>query len=321
MVFLKGYVNAVGHEIPGISAYHAGPANVFNIYRKYLTEARELISQQSNVLDAYAWGVTTGFESVTSGSSFGQHSRGYVASNYGALRATDTVAIDTSFTMLAELVRIDEGKSVYLSHILRALGRHEASLRWPRQTDGQSLYHRFRYMNPHIALPDAPDSAGVPVDGDVRFVSSVDGANVRFFLPLGGSEVLVTEGIDVLDDPAMRRFDHRTYTDPNRGEKTMQDRLYEDLVADIARFGFNRSNRAQLFELADRFAELARTNPSHFRAIQNDIIQTHKGVWQWGQWETLAQTVAAVEGELRAATRPLAPVGVRPPREIRSGSF
>ena len=320
MSFLRGYVNAVGHEIPGISAYHAGPANVFNIYRKYLTEARELISAESNVLDAYAWGVTTGFESVTRGSSFGEHSRGYVPSNYGALRATDSLAIDTSYTMRAELVQVRQGENVFLSQLLRALEDKGRRLHWPRQVADKSPYHGFRFLNPHIVLPDAPDSAGVPVNGDVRFVASVDGADVQFFLPLGASAVLAEEGLDVLDEGKMRRYDSSTYADPNRGEKTMYDRLYEELVADIARFGFNRSNRAQLFELADRFAELARENPSPYRIIQNDIIQTHKGVWQWGQWQTLAQTVAAVEGELRAATRPLTPLGVTPREQLRANS-
>lgn len=315
MVFLRGYANSVGHEIPGISAYHAGPANIFNIYRKYLTEARHLISPSSTVLDAYAWGVTTGFESVSDGSSFGEHSRGYVPSNYGALRATDTLAVDTSMTMRAELVQVAPGKQAFLSQLLRALEKHESTLGWPRQTVGKSPYHRFRFLNPHIALPDAPDSADVPVSGDIRFVASVDGADVRFFLPLGASTALEAEGLDVLDDDEMRRFDHATYADPNRGEKTMYDRLYDDLVGDISQFGFTRTNRAQLFELANRFAELERSNPSHYRQVQNDVIQTHKGVWQWGQWETLAHTVAAVEGELRAATRPVTPLGVPLPNE------
>lgn len=318
MVFLRGYVNSVGHEIPGISAYHAGPANVFNIYRKYLTEARDLIAPGASVLDAYAWGVTTGFASVTKGSSFGQHSRGYVPSNYGSLRATDSLMIDTTYTMRAERVQMRPGKQTYLSHILRTLDGHDDRLRWPRQVEDRSLYQRFRFLNPHLSLPDASDSLGVPVDGDVRLVSQVDGAAVRFFLPLGASAVLEEAGLNLLDPDKTRRYDENTFADPNRGEKTMYDRMYEDLVEDIGKFGFNRANRAQLFELANRFAELAQANPTHYRLVQNDIIQTHKGVWQWGQWETLAQTVAAVEGELRAAARPVAPLGVRLPDEVRS---
>lgn len=318
MVFLRGYANAVGHEIPGISAYHAGPANIFNIYRKFLTEARHLVSKDATVMDAYAWGVTTGFSSVTRGSSFGEHSRGYVPSNYGALRATEELEVDTAMTMRAELVQVEAGQQLFLSQILHALDGQESIVRWPQQVRDAPLYERFRFMNPHIALPDARDSTAVPVNGDVRFVASADGAAVRFFLPLGASDVLAAQGIHTLDDEAMRRFDGRTYQDPNRGEKTMYDRLYDDLVRDISRFGFTRANRAQLYELANRFAELARTNPSHYRQVQNAVIQTHKNVWQWGQWRTLAQTVSAVEGALRAESRPLTPLEVSRREGIRA---
>lgn len=35
---MRSYANAVGHEVPGLSAYHTGPANLFRIYRQFLTE-------------------------------------------------------------------------------------------------------------------------------------------------------------------------------------------------------------------------------------------------------------------------------------------
>ena len=81
-LLVRGYVNAVGHEIPGLSAYHTGPGNIFKLYRHYYTSA-ENFTHSSTVADAYAWAVTNGFDTVSEGSTFGSDSRGYVPPSTG----------------------------------------------------------------------------------------------------------------------------------------------------------------------------------------------------------------------------------------------
>src|SRR5690606_13580260 len=49
---LRGYANAVGHEIPGLSAYHAGPGNIFRIYRLFMESPSRFV-RGATVADAY----------------------------------------------------------------------------------------------------------------------------------------------------------------------------------------------------------------------------------------------------------------------------
>lgn len=283
---LRGYTNAVGHEIPGLSAYHAGPGNVFRIYRKFMDESG-MFHPAATVVDAYVWGITDGYASVSSGSSFGSYSRGYVPSAYGSLRATENLPVDTSKTMLAERVALRAGREVYLSHLLRTLEAHRDRLALPPDGNHQSLYLTFREMNPHIALPVAVD--GVPVRGDVRLVSTVKGKPVRFFLPLGATEALAGERL--LDPGATFRFDHATYTDLS--DRTDADRAYEALVQDIGRFGFTPRHRSRLLALKAEFEQLAARDPSPFRRAQLKIISIHERLWTSTPWDNLAATTAS----------------------------
>lgn len=306
---LRGYVNAVGHEIPGISAYHTGPGNIFKLLSVFLSHNQSSLSSSISVMDAYMWALTEGFETVSSNSSFGNYSRGYVASGYGALRAVDGEPVDTSHTVRAERVQIQPGKEIFLSHLLQALEDHEHQLSWGGLGDNEkSLYNRFRQLNLHISLPQASDSTGVPVSGDIRLVAEADGVPVRFFLPIGATRVLTENGLDVFDDKTVFRFDHTTYASPMYGEKTMWDRQYESLVADAAQFGFTRENRSELAELVDRFEELARENPSHYRKCQLQIIKIHEMAWSSSVWQNLASVTASVQGRLRAPARPIVPL-------------
>ena len=65
---IAGYRNAVGHEIPGLSAYHSGPGNIFMLYRTFLEQGRDFHTRESNVMDAYTWAITDGFDKLSSSS-------------------------------------------------------------------------------------------------------------------------------------------------------------------------------------------------------------------------------------------------------------
>jgi hypothetical protein len=304
-LLLRGYANAVGHEIPGISAYHTGPGNIFNLYRLYLGHEAAQVKSGSSVVDAYMWAVTDGFERVSATSSFKTHSRGYVPSAYGALRATQKLEIDTTQTIRVDRVHIRSGQSVFLSTLLDALGDAGAAMDWGPGTSGEmSVYERFRKMNPHIQLPRPADDGKVPANGDVRLVSAVNNSPVRFFLPVGATEKLAAAGINAIDDAQTFRFDQNTYTPDANGARTMWDRRYDELVADIRNWGFTRENRNRLNSLVRQFEELAREDPSHFRQAQLRIIKTHQMVWQAPQWQRLVEATEAALGRSRAPVRP-----------------
>ena len=300
---LAGYTNAVGHEIPGISSYHTGPGNIYMVYRMFLTENTGLFSPTSTVVDAYMWAVTTGYDEVSSGSSFKSYSRGYVASAYGALRATDDIPIDSTKTLEAERVQMQSGKQIFLSELLRVLDSSGAELDWGPNTQDQSMYNRFRFMNEHFALPDA-SGAGVDPRADVRFTAEAQGVPVQIFLPLGATSILKEAGLDVIDESQTFRYTRSTYGRPDPGEFTIWDRQYDDLVRDISNFGFNGENRSRLNFLVGRFRELAEENPSHYRKMQLEIIRTHQRIWQSSVFDKLASAVSAARGRLRTQPRP-----------------
>ena len=307
-LIMRSYVNAVGHELPGLSAYHAGPFNLFKIYQLYLTHGDT--EPAPNVLDAFVWGLTDGFPTVSRRSSFRAASRGYVPAVYGSFRATEVLPIDTTQTLRADLVQLAEGRSISLRRLLDAL---RADLNWPRSPDGTSRYNRFRALNPHFALPPAADSLGVPPGGDVHLTARADGAPVRFFLPPGASDQLAAAGLGVLDTAAIRRFDHRAFAPPSEAERTRWDRAYETLVQDIFYFGFTEQNRARLAEIKDHFDALATADPSPYRQAQRQIIHIHEDLWQSSWWSRLARTTTANAGRLRAPVSPPDPVKPRNP--------
>ena len=300
---LTGYKNAVGHEIPGISAYHTGPGNIFNVYRMFLTSETDQFSRSSSVMDAYMWAVTTGYDRVSSGTSFKTYSRGYVATIYGSLRATQALPIDSSETMEAERVQIRGGTHIFLSELLRTLEATDKRLDWGRDTDELDAYDRFRRMNQHFVLP-AGDGTGVDPRADVRLVSEAQGAPVHIFLPIGSAEALAEAGQDVIDESSIFRFTRETFLRPPAREVTVWDRQYQELVNDVANFGFTNANRQQLNVLVSRFRELANLNPSHFRQLQLEIIQTHQRIWQSGVFDKLAIAVNSARGRTRSEPLP-----------------
>ena len=155
---IAGYRNAVGHEIPGLSAYHSGPGNIFMVYRTFLEKGGDFHTRESTVMDAYIWAITDGFDQLSS-SSFRTHSRGYVASAYGSLRATESFPVDKAATLQVERVQLRDGERINLSRLLELL---------PPGADltETNAYDRFREHNPHFLLPERSENQpGVPPAG------------------------------------------------------------------------------------------------------------------------------------------------------------
>lgn len=297
---VRGYSNAVGHEIPGISAYHTGPGNIFVVYTNFLrAHAGRPEVRNTSVIDAYMWGVTSGFERIWAQSSFGPASRGYVLAIYGALRAVEEKPIDPEMTLLTERVQLAAGQQISLQSLLELLEPHEGRLEWGHGVDSGNAYERFRQLNPHIALPASGTDVQtlVPSGGNVRLSAVVGGNPVRFFLPYGATELLERIRPGLLNAQRTFRFNEDAFANPAvTGEKLRVDYEYEELVRDIANFGFTRSNQNRLERLYHQMVELAQQNPSQFRIAQLKIITIHRRVWQTRRFQELASAVQTVIG-------------------------
>lgn len=315
-LLVRGYANAVGHEIPGVSAYHTGPGNIFHLYQTYLrAQAGEENLASKSVIDAYMWGVTDGFERVRKQSSFGPHSRGYVLSAYGALRAQDESEIDPARSVHAEMIQLKPGKTITLEALLTALEPHGSRLNWGPENDADNLYTRFRKINPHFDIPvsGGEGPVSVPAAGNVTLRATADGEPVRFFLPEGANDVLQRTGQDLIEPKTFFPFNDETYPDPNKsGQKTAYDRAYDRLVEDTARFGFSTANNRRLNALYSKFQELAREDPTPYRVAQLQIITIHRRVWGTRAFRDLAGTVQNVLGN-RASSSAAAPAATTTP--------
>src|SRR5690606_28302477 len=121
MMLVRAYSNAVGHELPGISAYHTGPGNIFILYQSYIRAHAADPPTDGHVSDAYMWGVTDGFEAVDARSSLGPESRAYVLKAYGALRATEDELVDPAETFRGERVQLRPAAATTLARLLETL--------------------------------------------------------------------------------------------------------------------------------------------------------------------------------------------------------
>ena len=305
LMLVRAYANAVGHELPGVSAYHTGPGNIFRLYREYLRANPGLARQGKHVSDAYMWGVTDGFERVDAVSSFGPQSRVYVLKAYGALRATEDQLIDPGTTIQAERVRIRPGASIRLSELLTALEPHGRRLDWG-PIEGETLYERFRDLNPHMDLPRGT-SDGVPRSGDVRLTASAGNDPVRFFLPQGATSVLRNIGRDVIGES--KRFGPETFL-LSDDERTDVDRAYDRLVADAGEFGFTRATQRRLDRIHDQLQTLAAQNPdSRYRQTQAKVVRIHRSIWRTAAFRDLVsttETLLSVDPRVRIGREPIA---------------
>ena len=310
---IRGYSNAVGHEIPGISAYHTGPFNIFFIYDMYLEQQKNSFSAASTVMDAYLWALTEGFEDVSEDTGFRHYSRSYVATAYGSFKGTEDLPVDTTQTHLTERVQTRLGEDLYLSELIEALESVQHQLDWSFAPADSSLYMQFRSFNPHINLPAEKDSdtTRVPKGADVFLATRNLNRPVRFFLPLGASELLKEDGFDRFSDEHTFKFDHKTYS-ISVEDITIWDRQYAKLVEDVKFFGFTRENRDQLNVLVERFEKLSETQPSNFRNLQLKIIKLHQGLWRTRYWNDLANKTAALSGQVELADNapPPSPIGL-----------
>ena len=290
MMLVRAYANSVGHELPGISAYHTGPGNIFKLYGQYLRAHPELVQARGkHVSDAYMWGVTDGFERVDAVSSFGPHSRVYLLKAYGALRATEAESIDPGTTRRVERVQIRPGDSTTLRRLLTALEGKDRRVTWGEDLQDLPLYERFRQLNPHIALPVSP-TGEIPASGDVRFTASSGNDPVRFFLPAGATSVLRRVGLDVIG--TVTEFDEDTFL-IDASEMTRTDRAYARLVEDVGRFGFTRANQGRMEVIHDELQDLAQQQPdSRYRQTQAKIARIHRSIWRTKAFRDL---VAATE--------------------------
>lgn len=296
---VRGYANAVGHEIPGISAYHTGPGNINRVYREFIQHADDRRVQGSTVMDAYMWAVTEGYEHMSDRTSFGPFSRGYVAATYGSLRAMDDQPVDTSQTMLAERVQLRSGTRITLEEVLDALEERRDGLHHNYPGEEATMYEVFRWLNPHIPLPETRE---LTPQGNLRIVPISGGDPVRFFLPLGGVRALEAAGHDVVDPQHTFRFAHDAWA-PTDAEETEWDREYREIVDAARSFEFTDALRRQLFRLADRFEELADENPTDYRKSQLEVIQMHERLWRSEIFSKTADVVQAHQ-EVLDAPRP-----------------
>lgn len=319
-LLLKGYINAVGHEIPGLSAYHTGPGNIYKLYRYYLSES-PYYNSSSTVTDAYIWAATEGFETVREGTSFGPFSRGYIPSAYGALTAHDRQPLDLSTSIRTLRAQLRPGIEVPLHTVLTVLDTTSRAFDWGPAADEPTTYERFRALNRHFDLPAPPDSAaaGVPEGGNVRLVSTVDGKAVRFFLPPGAPAALRAAGLDVIAPELSFRFDGSTYTPPSPDQRTRWDRRYDALVDDIKHFGFTPENRKRLLDLHETFKALAEETPTRYRKRQLDIIQTHRRIWLSNPWEELSDLTMQMTGQTDLPVR--APIEIPTERDTTPPSI
>ena len=299
---VRSHVNAFGSEIPGISAYHTGPNNVFHVLQRFVENEPDAMVYPRSVLDGYIWALTEGFDLVSSESTFKTYSQGYVPSLYGALRATEHLPVDTSRTMRAEQVQLAAGQSITLRELLEVLSE-AAHLDWHPAPAQATAYAGFRAMNMHFDLPAPAPGLTVPARGNARLTATAGGHPVRFFLPIGSIAHLEAQGLHIIDRSATRVFDDHTYT-LRPAEYTTWDRRYAALVESVGQFGFTEANKARLHEIGEAFEALLEDNPSHFRQMQHYAVQTHIQLWEFGAWDRLATATREARQRLRLPPHP-----------------
>ncbi len=313
----RAYSNAVGHEIPGLSAYHTGPYNIFRVYRQYLTSKGGQFESATGVVNGYLWALTEGFEQVSSTSSFKNYSRGYIPTLYASLRAAEDLVIDTTATVFVEQLQLRSGESMFLSELLHNIDGADERLHWRSAADG-SLYERFRQLNPHFNIPRASEAGTLPETGDVFLVATPASEEmpVRFFLPSGAAAELRSRGVEAIDYDAVVRYDRHTF-DIVDEPLTIWDQLYADLVEDVQTFGFTFENRARLQQVVRHLEEAAAASPSLYRRTLRDVARLHERVWASDHFARLARVVPAARGRQRLPAQPPDIVANTPQDEFR----
>lgn len=292
-IWMRAQANAVGHEIPGLSAYHAGPGTIFRLFSMFLQHGEQFHGPETTVLDAYVWALTEGFDTVKRSTRFRSASRGYIPAVYASLRSIEHFSIDTTRTLQAELVQLKPDRSIFLGELLAAL--QGSTLQWPAGTSSSSLYERFRILNPHIALVRPSAADGVPARGNVRLRRTSGSHPVRFFLPLRAVSTLKAKGLDIIDEEVSFRFDETTFQRPSEAEITHWDNAYQKVLEETVTFGFNLTSLDKLRAIKAEFERLAEEMPTRFRKRQRAIIHHHERLWNFSGWRDMAELAAAMK--------------------------
>lgn len=276
MITMRAYSNAVGHEIPGLSAYHSGPFNIFAIYRAYLSDPSITAQQSISPLDAYIWGITSGFETVSQQTSFKNMSRGYVPALYGSLYLKPVPDFEHEAFRGIEIAW--EGETTYLSTLLKRITDSTAT------SDHAAFVRTFKRINTHIAWYDAEASS---IDPREDLVVRRDERPLTFFLPIHGNNdiPILPEGINVI-----RRIA------PESVRPTMVplpvDLAYMDLVQEVTRFDVSLDTRTRLIDMLDEARELYAQFPTAYRYQQLMIMSLHEQIWRSDHFERLVESLA-----------------------------
>jgi hypothetical protein len=307
LLLVRAYSNAVGHELPGVSAYHSGPGNIFNLLRYFLIEHDpSAFNEPRTVADGYLWALTDGFPLVSDRTSFGFYSRGYVPAAFGSLRALEDQVVDTTQTISAEQVQLKPQSELLLGDLLRAIQEDSTRVSSDDRRSVVASYEEFRRLNPHFDLPRVIEGEEIPAEANVWLTARSEGHAVQFFLPRGAVEALRAVGVDVVDTNHVKHFDDRTYhSGAYAKDSTEWDRAYTELVNRVRRFGFTHAHREQLDTIAVHMEHLAEERPTPFREAQARIVQIHQQMWDSRPWRRLADVVAAREGSYIVPPRAL----------------
>ncbi len=292
---VRAYTNAVGHELLGISAYHTGPYNIFRLMDAYLNTVPRK-ERGFKVLDAYVWALTDGFDRISSSSSFKSHSRGYIPSIYGSLRAMEHEPIDFADTFVGERLSLKNGERFTLAQLVTAIDELDPEPDWGHVARFPSTLKRLSGMNPHLRLESLEPSNRVTDRSNLVFHASATGPTLRLFLPTGVADRLADAGKDWFDRSDRLPFDHQLFSTAVTSEQTALDLSYQELVADIARFGYTLENRDLLSQLVPKFEQAARYQPTLYRRIQADVIAIHEQVWASRFLNNLAVSVNRAYG-------------------------
>lgn len=299
-IWMRAYANAVGHEVPGLSAYHTGPGTIFRLFSMFLQHGKQFHGPETTVLDAYVWALTEGFDTVKQSTKFRSASRGYIPAGYASLRAIEQLPIDTTRTLQAQLVQLKPGRSIFLGELLAAL--QGSTLQWPAGTSSANLYERFRVLNPHISLVRSSAADGVPARGNLRLRRSSGNHPVRFFLPLRAVAILKTKGLDIIDEEVSFRFDETAFQLPPEAELTHWDDTYQKVIKETVAFGFTLASLNELRTIKAEFERLAEESPTRFRKRQLAIIHHHERLWDFAGWRDMAGLAAAMKARNRLRT-------------------
>lgn len=276
MITMRAYSNAVGHEIPGLSAYHSGPYNIFAIYRAYLSDDAIAAQQTISPLDAYIWGITAGFETVSQRTSFRNMSRGYVPALYGSLYMKPAPNFEHEAFRGIEITW--QGESTYISDVLNRISDATAT------ADHGAFIRTFKRLNTHIPWRNAQTTT---IDPTEDLVLGRDTRPLTFFLPMHADSGTpnLPDGVTVIKR-----------VEPENVRPTVVplpvDLAYQDLIQEVSTFDVSLDTRTRLVAMVGEARELYAQFPTAYRYQQLMIMSLHEQIWRSDHFERLVASLA-----------------------------